>query len=125
MDIRFGADGARMMSTAEMLQRMLEILGKALRNSLLAGRGPFLHRFQEGALVFEQPRDQQDRGLTDPVLTTLLFQLVYLFRRFTAGVTSRGQPSMAADPRMPAMDNLATDLPSASPTRRWTSTPTT
>ena len=99
--IRFGMDGARIMPTVEMLQRMLEVLDKSLRNNLLAGHGPFLHRFQEGALVFDQPRDQQDRSLGDPVLTTLMFELVFLFRRFTAGVTKRRESLYAADPRMP------------------------
>ena len=89
---RFGAEGAPDMPAAEMLRRLLALLADALRSSLPAKRGAFLHRFQEGGLVFERPRDQQDRGLCDPVLTTLFFQLVYLFRRFTGGATGRDAP---------------------------------
>ena len=81
---------------------MLEILDEALRSNLLAQQGVLQHRFQEGGLVFDQPRDQQDHGLSNPVLTTLMFQLVYLFRRFTAGVTTRGQSLHGGSPRMPA-----------------------
>ena len=95
---QFGAVGVSEMPAAEMLHRLLLILHESLQSSLPAKRGAFLHRFQEGGLVFEQPRDEQDRGLDDPVLTTLMFQLVYLFRRFTAGATARHGRSRPESP---------------------------
>lgn len=100
--IRLGPDGAQPIPGARMLGRVLEILGECLRTSLPAQRGAFLHRFQEGGLVFDRPRDQQNRGLGEPLATTLFFQLVYILRRFTAGATKRGESLYGPDPRMPA-----------------------
>jgi hypothetical protein len=46
--------------------------------------GPFLHRFQSGPLLYQQPLDEQDKPPLDPALNGLAFQLAFLFRRATS-----------------------------------------
>jgi hypothetical protein len=99
---RFDLDGARDVPPGETLQRILDALREGLASGLPAKRGALRHRFQEGGLLFDQPRDQQDHGLADPVQTALMYRLVYVLRRFTAGVTTRGQALYGGNPRMPA-----------------------
>ncbi|MCB1885714.1 MAG: hypothetical protein KDG89_17280 [Geminicoccaceae bacterium] len=86
---------------AVMLVRLLTILGKQLRTGAPVRRGAFAHRMQEGCLLFPRPRDEQDRNLPDPAWTGLVFNLLYLIRRYTAGRMGEERRYYGTDFHMP------------------------
>jgi hypothetical protein len=67
----------------DVIERMLRHYADALRTSPLSKTGPFIHRFQTGALLYADPIDTKS-ARPDPVFTSLLFGLALLTRRFTA-----------------------------------------
>ena len=88
---------------------LLDRYAEALRRDLLAKRGPFVHRFKVGPLIYPRPVDRHSARINVRAMG-LLFQLVLYFRRFTHGIRSVGR--LQNGERMPSYGEPYYDIAS-------------